>query len=84
MTSRSPRRVVGRPAIVRSLHGLHLRVCRFAQHRATTELDQRWAARTLDAIADALVVARDVGRLSCTPDGCPDSVPTCNAEVTER
>lgn len=46
--SRSPRRCVGRPAIVRSLLALRLRVGRFAAHRAATPADRAWAAHVLD------------------------------------
>lgn len=54
-----PRRVVGRPALAKSLAGLLIRVVRFRQHRARTEADQRWADRVSGAVADALAVARD-------------------------
>lgn len=49
--ARSPRRCVGRPAIVRSLQALRLRVGRFAAHRAATPAERAWAARVLDHLA---------------------------------
>jgi hypothetical protein len=53
----SARRVVGRPAIVRSLRGLLLRVHRFGRHRARSRADVMWSARLLDALTDAVATA---------------------------
>lgn len=53
-----PSRVVGRGRLLRSLRSLLRRVERFAQHRARTSEETRWAARLADrleaAFADAL------------------------------
>jgi hypothetical protein len=50
-------RIKGKPAIVRSLRGLLLRVHRYGRGRARTPQDVTWAAHTLDALGDALAVA---------------------------
>lgn len=52
-------RVKGRPALTRSLAGLLIRACRFAQHRATDRADVLWAGRLIDSLTAALAVARD-------------------------
>lgn len=51
-------RVKGRPALVKSLGALLVRVTRFGQHRARTPDDRQWAAAVADAVAQALAVAR--------------------------
>lgn len=50
-------RVKGRPALVRSLRSLLLRVHRFGRARATTADDRVWTARVLDQLLAALAVA---------------------------
>lgn len=50
-------RVKGRPVLVRRVRGLLVAVRRFAEHRAATPAETRWAARTYDALAGALTVA---------------------------
>ncbi len=47
-------RIKGRQALVRSLRGLLIRVHRFGRGRARSPEDVRWAARTIDALADCL------------------------------
>lgn len=47
-------RVKGRPALTRRLRAVQLAVARFGQHRATSDTERRWAARTFDAIARLL------------------------------
>lgn len=59
-----PRTAKGRQALTRSLHGLHLRAYRFAQHRALTDGDRHWAARLIDHLTAALDVARGDGDLT--------------------
>lgn len=56
---RSGLRVKGRPAIIRSLRSLQIRVARFARYRVTTADDARWAARVGDAIAATVKAATD-------------------------
>lgn len=46
--SRLPSRITGRGALLRSLRGLLRRIERYAEHRATTSQEQRWAARVAD------------------------------------
>lgn len=80
-----PRRVVGRPAIVRSLISLLLRTHRFSAHRATSDADRHWAARTVDALTDALAVARGEGVRTNSPATVRrESVPSRTAEVKVR
>jgi hypothetical protein len=50
-------RVKGRPALVRSLRGLLIRVHRYGRCRAATSADQAWAAAVIDALFAALAVA---------------------------
>jgi hypothetical protein len=50
-------RVKGRPAILKSLRLLLIRVHRFGTLRARSEQDKAWAARTLDALEGTLKVA---------------------------
>jgi hypothetical protein len=50
-------RIRGRDSIVKSLCGLLIRVHRFGRHRARTAEDLMWAARTIDALYQALAVA---------------------------
>ena len=50
-------RIKGRPALVRSLRGLLLRVHRFGRGRARTPQDMQWAARVLDSLYAALATA---------------------------
>lgn len=47
---RVSRRVVGRPALVRSLRGLLRRAHRFSAQRARTRDDLLWAARFVDGL----------------------------------
>lgn len=51
---RQPRRVVGRPAIERSIRGLIIRTGRFGEHRASSASDRHWAAQVIDALRDLL------------------------------
>jgi hypothetical protein len=51
-------RIKGRPALVRSLSLLLIRVARFATHRAHAQADQQWAARLQDDLTVALRNAR--------------------------
>ena len=51
-------RIKGKPAIVRSLCGLVIRVHRFGQLRASTEDDRRWAVQLLDDLQAILERAR--------------------------
>ena len=48
--SRMSSRVKGRPAILKSLMRLLLRVHRFGRLRASSDDDQRWAARVSDGL----------------------------------
>ena len=50
-------RIKGRPALVRSLRGLLLRVHRFGRHRARSRQDMQWAAVRIDALDAALLSA---------------------------
>jgi hypothetical protein len=58
-----PSRIKGRQSLLRRLRGLLLAVARFAEHRARTEADRRWAAAVLDHLAAAVQAA--------DPDGAP-------------
>lgn len=60
-------RVKGRGALTKSLVGLLLRAHRFASQRARTRDDQVWAGRFIDALQEALRVARQ---------GTPPPVPS--------
>lgn len=51
----APSRIAGRGALLRSLRGLLRRIERYAEHRATTSHEQRWAARLADALDAAYV-----------------------------
>lgn len=54
-------RVKGKPALVRSLRGLLIRVHRFGRARATSDADRFWTARLIDALEAALEVADPSG-----------------------
>jgi hypothetical protein len=60
-TSERPRatasRIKGKPAMVRSLRGLLLRVHRYGRGRARTPADITWTARVLDALRETLAAA---------------------------
>ena len=55
-------RIKGRPALVRSLRSLLIRVHRFGKGRARTHEDVLWTARTVDVLSAALRTA-DPGSL---------------------
>ena len=57
LDARPLHRVKGRPALVRSLRSLLIRVHRFGKGRARTHEDVLWTARTVDVLSAALDVA---------------------------
>jgi len=59
LSKHQPSRIKGKPALVRRLRGLLVAVQRFSLHRASTEADRWWSARTLDALTAALSVATE-------------------------
>ena len=77
-----PSRVKGRAAILRSLRLLLIRAARFSQYRASTPVDQAWAAVAVDSLTALVVVLdseagvagdvtnnRAVSQTTRTPDG---------------
>ena len=70
-TQRSARRVVGRPALVRSLRALLRRAHRFSAQRACGHDEQVWAARFVDGLE---AVLRDVDRGAMTMAGATTGV----------
>lgn len=49
-----PSRIKGRPALIRSIRSLLVRVARFGRGRAQTRADQLWAARVIDGLTALL------------------------------
>jgi hypothetical protein len=69
-------RVKGRPALVRSLRALLLRVHRYGRHRARTADERRWAAVVLDHLTTTVQVA-DPGTLTDPRPIRPIDPPPC-------
>lgn len=85
LLSQPARRVVGRQAITRSMHALHLRACRFAMHRATCRADRLWVAAVLDALSAALVAAcAEAAPNPAGPANVPPGPPFPTAATTSR
>jgi hypothetical protein len=55
-------RVKGRPALIRSLRALLIRVHRFGRARAVSQPDRRWAAALIDALTAAVAEAEREGQ----------------------